>query len=184
MDMMNAIADSGGVDAVSRELGVDQQTAKSGIGALLPAVLDGLRGKTGGTSGGGGGMGGLGAILASLGGGSLLSNVLAPQKTDVGQGNDVLGQIFGSKDVSREVAADAAQKSGVSSDLLKKMLPLVAMLAAGYVAKRMGQKQVAPAGVGSPAVEPAEADGGLLGSLLNAGGSGGVLGSILAGMKR
>lgn len=179
MEMMNALDDSGGVEAISRELGVDQQTAKSGLSALLPAVLDGLRGQTGG----GGGLGGLGAILGSLGGGGLLSNVLAPQPTDVSQGNDVLGKIFGSKEVSREVAADAAQKSGVSSDLLKKMLPIVAMLAAGYVAKRIGEKQVAPAGASAPVPEP-EADGGLLGSLLNAGGSGGILGSILGGMKR
>ena len=185
MDMMNAIAEEGGVDAVSRELGVDKQTAQGGIGALLPAVLDGLRGQTGAigggqSSGGLGSLGGLGALLGSLGGGNLLSNVLAPEPTNVDQGNQVLGEIFGDKDTSRAVAADAAQKSGISPDLLKNMLPLVAMLAAGYLAKRMGQSR-APAGAGEPAPEE---DGGLLGSLLGGASGGGILGSILGGMNR
>ena len=185
MDMMSAIAQEGGVDAVSRELGVDKQTAQGGIGALLPAVLDGLRGQTGaiggGQSAGGlGNLGGLGALLSSLGGGNLLSNVLAPEPTKVDQGNQVLGEIFGDKDTSRAVAADAAQKSGISPDLLKKMLPFVAMLAAGYLAKRMGQSRT-PAGAGETAPEQ---DGGLLGSLLGGTGGGGILASILGGMNR
>ena len=182
MDMMSALDEEGGVEAISRELGVDQQTAQSGVGALLPAILDGLRGQTGAIggqeSGGLGSLGGLGTILSSLGGGSLLSNVLAPAPTDVSRGNEVLGTIFGDKDTSRAVAADAAQKSGIPADLLKKMLPLVAMLAAGYLSKRMGQSH-APAGTGQAQPEPG---GGLLGSLL--GGGGGVLGSILSGMTR
>ena len=183
MDMMSALDEEGGVEAISRELGVDQQTAQSGVGALLPAILDGLRGQTGAIggqeSGGLGSLGGLGTILSSLGGGSLLSNVLAPAPTDVSRGNEVLGTIFGDKDTSRAVAADAAQKSGIPADLLKKMLPLVAMLAAGYLSKRMGQSH-APTGTGQAQSEPG---GGLLGSLLG-GGGGGVLGSILSGMTR
>jgi hypothetical protein len=43
-------------------------------------------------------------ILAQLGGSALLDDVLAPRPTQVSRGNDVLGQIFGSKDVSRTVA--------------------------------------------------------------------------------
>ncbi|MBK7469630.1 MAG: hypothetical protein IPI73_02305 [Betaproteobacteria bacterium] len=50
---------------------------------------------------------------------------------DVNRGNDVLGQIFGSKDVSRAVAQNAAAQSGLDSSLLKKMLPMLAMLVAG-----------------------------------------------------
>ena len=187
MEMLDAISQEGGIEAVSRELGVDRQTAQTGVSALLPAVLEGLRGHTGaiggGQSAGGlGNLGGLGALLGSLGGGGLLSNVLAPEPTNVDQGNQVLGKIFGDKDGSRAVASDAAQKSGISPELLKKMLPFVAMLAAGYLAKRMGQSS-APAGAG--AHEQAQAqDGGLLGSLLGSGGGGGILGSILGGLNR
>ena len=184
MDLMNALAQAGGVDAISRELGVDQTTAQNGLQALLPAVTDGMRGQASASPQG---FGGLGSILAGLGGGGLLSNVLAPEPTNVSQGNDVLGQIFGNKDSSRAVAADASQKSGISPDLLKKMLPIVAMLVAGYLAKQHGQSAQVPAGAGQA---PAQ-DGGILGQILGGlggagggGAGGGILGSILGGLTK
>ena len=179
MDMMTALQQEGGVDAVASQLGVDPATVQSGMGALLPSVLEGLRG-TADTHPEG--LGGLGSILAGLGGGGLLSNVLGSEPTNVNQGNDILGSIFGSKDGSRAVAADAAQKSGVSSDLLKKMLPLVAMLAAGYLSKHIGANAGA-ATVPAGAAEPHSDSGGILGSLLGGGSSGGILGSILGGLS-
>ena len=195
MDLVSAFETNGGVDAVSRELGVDKQTASKGISALLPSVLEGIRGQaTGGAPAGSpaaGGIGGLLSVLGSLGGGGLLNNVLGSEPTDVSQGNNVLGQIFGSKDTSRAVANDAAQKSGLSPDLLKKMLPIVAMLAVGYLATHGRSSQPAAAGE-APAEEH---DGGLLGGLLKGSiggggllgttvGGGGILGSILGGLKR
>ena len=42
MDLMNSLAQAGGIDAISRELGVDQATAQNGLHALLPAVTDGM----------------------------------------------------------------------------------------------------------------------------------------------
>ena len=181
MEMLSRLQQVGGIDAVSRELGIDSSTAQAGVGALLPAILAGVGGKAESHPQG---MGGLGSILSSLGGGGLLSNVLGTEPTKVDQGNDVLGQIFGSKDGSRAVAADAAQKSGLSPDLLKKMLPIVAMLVTGYLAKHATTPATADAGGadGAPA-----ADGGLLGSLLGAatgGAGGGLLGSILGGLTR
>src|SRR3546814_20135960 len=61
------------------------------------------------------------------------------QPRPVGQGNEILGQIFGSKDVSRTVAGHAATQSGLDAGLLKKMLPMLGMLVAGYMAKQGGQ---------------------------------------------
>lgn len=184
MDLMNLLAQAGGVDAISRELGVDQSTAQNGLRALLPAVTDGMRGQAAASPKG---FGGLGSILAGLGGGGLLSNVLAPEPTNVAQGNDVLGQIFGNKDNSRAVAADASQKSGLSPDLLKKMLPIVAMLVAGYLAKQHGQATPLPTGSGQVTAQ----DGGILGQILggmggsgSSGAGGGVLGSILGSLSK
>lgn len=150
MNMMDILNQTGGVGAIARELGVDQQTAQSGAAALLPMVLGGMRNQAEGQ----GGLGGLLGALGGMGAGGMLDNVIGSQPTDVSQGNNVLGQIFGSKDVSREVAQQASAQSGVSPDLLKKMLPIVAMLAAGYMANKAG--------------------GG-------AGGLGGMLGNVLGG---
>lgn len=181
MDMMSALQQAGGIEAVSRELGIDPSTAEAGVGALLPSVLAGVGSQAENHPSG---LGGLGSILESLGGGGLLANVLGTSPTNIDQGNNILGQIFGSKDGSRAVAADAAQKSGLSSDLLKKMLPIVAMLVTGYLAKHATAPTTA--GAGGPDNAPAQ-DGGLLGSLLGAatgGAGGGILGSIIGGLTR
>ena len=161
MSMLDALLQQGAAGAVSRDLGVDQQTAQTGIAALLPAVLGGMQNHAGAQPQG---LGGLAGMLGGLGGGGLLENALSPQPTEVSQGNQVLGQIFGSKDTSRTVATHAAQQSGLSPDLLKKMLPIVAMLAAGYFAKQAGGQGGAIGGAGG------------LG-----GGLGGMLGKLLSG---
>ncbi len=112
-------------------------------------------------------MEGLGGLLSQLGGGGLLDDVLATQPTHVERGNDVLGQIFGSKDVSRAVAQNAASQTGLEPSLLKKMLPILAMLVAGYMAKQRGGAAARPSG--------ADAAGGLA-SMLDLNRDGNVLG--------
>jgi hypothetical protein len=157
VNIQDIIAQSGGIGSIARELGIDEGTAQAGVGALLPAVLGGFKGQAQAQPQG---LGGLLGMVQGMGGGGLLDSVLGAGPSNVDAGNNVLGQIFGSKETSRAVAADAAAKSGVSGDLLKKMLPLVAMLVAGYMAKQAGGG--------------AQVDG--------QGGLGGMLGSVLGGM--
>ena len=166
MNIMDVLQQSGGIGTMAKELGINESVAQAGAAALLPAVLGGFK-KT--TQAQPNGLEGLGGLLGQLGGGGLLDNVLAPQQTPVQQGNEVLGQIFGSKEVSRTVAAGAEQQTGISSDLLKKMLPVVAMMVAGYMAKQGGDES----GGGGL--------GGLIGGLLGGGNqssSGGALGGL------
>ena len=147
MQVTELLAQMGGLQSMARELGVSEKQAENGAAALLPAILGGFKkqAQTQPT-----GLAGLGGLLGRLGGGGLLDNVLAPQPTDVGRGNNVLGQIFGSKDVSRTVAENAAKQSGCTAGLLKRMLPMLAMLVAGYMAKQQfgGTQPSAPAGGG------------------------------------
>ena len=51
-------------------------------------------------------------------------------------GNAILGHILGSRDVSRAVATNASSATGIGPDVLKKMLPVVATLAMGALAKQ------------------------------------------------
>jgi hypothetical protein len=180
MNITDVLAQMGGLQSMAQELGVSEADAARGADALLPAILGGFK-KQAQTQPSG--LDGLGGLLGQLGGGGLLDNVLSPQPTDVNRGNDVLGRIFGSKDVSRTVAHDASSRSGLDPSLLKKMLPILAMLVAGYMAKQHGSRNDAPASSGGGL-------GGLLGGLLGGGSSnagsgapagGGVLGG-LAGM--
>ena len=178
MNLLDILGRAGGLQSGARDLGVSEDQAAAGAEALLPAILGGLKKQAQAQPAG---LEGLGGLLGQLGGGSLLDQVLSPQPTDPSQGNEVLGQIFGSKDVSRAVADDAASKSGLGSGLLRKMLPLLAMLVTGFMAKQAGGAGQTPEGGGLGGL------GGLIGSLgglfggAGAAGSGGLggLGSML-----
>jgi hypothetical protein len=161
MQLTDILSQMGGLKSIARELGVSETQAASGAAALAPAILGGFK-KQAQTQASG--LEGLGGLLGKLGGGDLLDDVLAPQPTNVNRGNEVLGEIFGSKDVSRTVAQNAASQTGLSADVLKKMLPMVAMLVTGYLAKQRGTAIGTPQG-------PASGGGGL----------GGLLGGLTGG---
>ena len=172
MDMMSILKQSGAIGSIAQQLGVNEQVAQMGAEALLPSILGGFK-KTAQAQPSG--LDGLGGILGQLGGGGLFDSVVSSEPTPVEQGNDVLGQIFGSKDISRSVAGHAAEQTGIDSGMLKKMLPILAMLVAGYMAKQAG------GGEGGGL-------GGMLGGLLGGGGQaagggglGGMLGNVLGG---
>ncbi len=133
MQLTDILAQMGGLQSMARELGVSENQATSGVEALLPAILGGFKNQARTQPAG---LEGLGGLLGQLGGGGLLDEVLAPQPTDLSHGDQVLGQIFGSKDVSRTVAQNAASQSGLDPSLLKKMLPMLAMLVAGFMARQ------------------------------------------------
>jgi len=169
MNIKEILAQTGGLQAMAKELGISEADATNGAQALAPAILGGFKKQAQAQPGG---FAGLEDLVGQLGGGGLLDNVLSPQPTDVHRGDDVLGQIFGTKDVSRAVAQDAAARTGLDPSLLKKMLPIVAMMITGYMAKQQGN--VSGAGAGASGV------GGLLGGLL--GGGAGRGSSGLAGL--
>ena len=193
MQITDILAQMGGLQSMARELGVSETQAASGAEALIPAILGGFKKQAHAQPTG---LEGLGGLLGQLGGGSLLDDVLAPQPTNVSRGNDVLGQIFGSKDVSRTVAQNAASQSGLEPSLLKKMLPMLAMLVAGYIAKQRstgdaGQPSSAAGGLGgllegvfggqaagASSATPGAAPGGLA-SMLDLNGDGNPLDDIL-----
>ena len=155
----------GGFDAMARELGVSENQAATGASVLLPAILGGFKSRARAAPDG---LQGLEGLLERLGGTGLLDNAIAREPTDLRRGNNVLGQIFGSKEVSRTVAKDASARSGLSPSLLKRMLPVLAMMVAGYMAKRRGTAAMTPS-----------TQGGGLGSLLDFDGPDNPLDEIL-----
>lgn len=160
MNLNDILAQAGGLQSVARDLGLSEAQASAGAEALLPAILGGMKRQAQSQPAG---LEGLGGLLGQLGGGALLDQVLGAQPTDPTQGNQVLGQIFGSKDVSRTVADNAASQSGLDSGVLRKMLPLLAMLVTGFMARQAG-------GAGQT-----QETGGMGGAM---GGLGGLVGSL------
>jgi len=168
MNLTDILAQAGGLQSVARDLGVTEDQAAAGAEALLPAILGGMKKQAQAQPAG---LGGLDGLLGQLGGGGLLDQVLSPQPTDPSQGNEVLGQIFGSKDVSRAVADNAASQSGLDAGVLRKMLPLLAMLVTGFMARQAGGAWQAQEGGGLGGL------GGLIGGLGGLFGGAGAAGS-------
>ena len=178
MQLTEILGQLGGLQSMSRELGLSEDQAASGAEALIPAILGGMKKQAQSQPAG---LEGLGGLLGQLGGGGLLDQVLSPQPTDVSPGNDVLGEIFGSKDVSRTVAQNAAAQTGLDASVLQRMLPMLAMLVAGYMARQRGA--AAPDLSSGAGTQPGGGLGDVLGGILGGRGAGGAapggLGSML-----
>ncbi len=187
MQLTDLLARSGGIQSIARQLGLDEAQATSAADALLPSILGGMRNQAPQAMARSDGLGGLGDLLGQLGGGSLFDDVVAPQPVDPGRGNDILGQIFGSKDVSRAVASNASTQSGLDASVLRKMLPMLAMLVTGYLAKQRGgdatQASAAGAGNSGGGLGGLFGPGGLA-SMLDADGNGNPLDDILRALRR
>jgi hypothetical protein len=160
MQIMDILGEMGGIQSVARELGISESQAASGAAALVPALMGGFKSQAQAHPTG---LDGLAGMLGGLGGRALMDAVLNPQPTDVSRGHDVLGQIFGSPDVSHKVAQHAATQTGLDPSLIRKMLPVLAMLVAGYLAKQHSASVAPPSGGGAAGGGLGEVLGGLLG---------------------
>lgn len=177
MDLMDLLKASGGGDSLgqlAKTVGLGSSDTSNLVEALAPALMRGMQKNTADDSG----LAGLRRALETGGHDRYIDNpeLLGSEDTRT-DGNNILGHIFGSKDVSRNVAAVAAKDTGIDASLIKKVLPLLATLAMGA----MNKKTSAGREIGTSA-----SAGGLgpLGDLLNMGGkSGSGLDDIL-GMAR
>ncbi len=177
MKILDILNDMGALTSVANDLGLNQSEVSSAAAALVPAILGGLKSQTQTQPAG---LQGLLGLLGGLGGGGLLDEVLAPQPTSINRGNDVLRQVFGSKDVSRAVAQNAATRSGLDPDSLKRMLPVLAMLVVGYLSKHGAAPGVDASALqtGGGGTDPGVLQN--LGSLIDLDGDGNPLNDILA----
>ena len=173
------------LEELGRQFGLDEAQTRAAFEQLAPVVAAGVRRNTQSPEG----LTGLIRALQTGNHGRYVEDSSAVEYEQVaGDGNAILGHIFGSKDVSRGVANQAADLSGVGSAVLKKMLPVIAAMVMGQLAKKF-------AGGGAQAA-PQQAGGGfgdILGDILaggagqpqsrgqGGGGLGDILGDILGG---
>jgi hypothetical protein len=177
MQLLDILNETGGLGAIARELGISESQASAGAAALAPAILGGLKRSAQSQAGG---LDGLLGMLGGLGGPGLLDSVLGPQPTNAAAGNEILGHIFGSRDVSRTVAQSASASTGIDPALLKKMLPILAMLVAGYMSRHAAGTQAGRVAPAFPGQGYATQSHGGLGALLDLDGDGNPLDDILS----
>lgn len=136
MDLMDLLKATGGGDSLgqlAKTVGLGSSDTSSLVKALAPALMRGMQKNTADDSG----VAGLRRALESGGHDRYIDKPeLLASKATRRDGNNILGHIFGSKDVSRNVAAAASQDTGIDASLIKKALPLLATLAMGAMSKK------------------------------------------------
>ncbi|NJO32576.1 MAG: DUF937 domain-containing protein [Rhodospirillales bacterium] len=107
---------------IGRQFGLNEEQTQAAFDALGPVVAAGMRRNAS--------TGSMAEIIEAMqrGGGGASA-------TDFG--NVVLGEVFGSKDVSRGVAQQLSATSGIGAAVLKKLLPIIATIVMGQVAKKV-----------------------------------------------
>jgi len=184
MELTNVIAQAQGgqgIEMLSRRFNLDEAQTRAALDQLAPAVMAGLRRETRSPDG-------LAGLLGALASGDHGRYLDGNDSGIVDDGNAILGHVFGSKDVSRGVAAHAAETTGVGTSILKQMLPVIAAMLMGALSKKttggtgggLGNilGQVLGASAGGPA--SAGASGGGLGDILGQVLGGGSAGAGLA----
>ena len=135
MNLMDLLKDAGGdagIGAISKQIGLSTGDAGKLLEALSPALTHGLQKQAASNDG-------LSNFKKALEKGSHQRylqdpELLAREETRL-DGNKILGHLFGSKEVSRNVAAHAAEETGIDSSLIKKLLPMLAPLVMGAISK-------------------------------------------------
>jgi hypothetical protein len=169
LDILFADENKAALDEVSRNFNLNDRETRSAVEELIPALSRGLQKNTSDSPG-------MDELLEALRTGKHDRYMDQPgtlgSADTVKDGNDILGHIFGTKEVSREVADRVSGQSGLSSTLLKKMLPVVASLVMGTLSKQV-------LGGGRSGTVTRAAQGGLLTSLLDSDRDGSVWDDVL-----
>jgi hypothetical protein len=131
-DMLESAAGTAAMGQIAQRVGLPPDQLQAVIGSLAPKVLPKLHQK---------------AQQGELDTSAAAS--APPPGTDEAEdhGNSILGSIFGSKQVSRSVAQETSDSTGVSIDKIKQVLPQLASVAAA--AMQRGQLGQSTGGLGS-----------------------------------
>jgi len=120
------------VRQLGSQFGLGEQQTTAALAALAPALAAGFQQNIQSPTG-------LGSLVAALTSGNHRQYIDNPSQlgspSATTDGNGILKHVLGSKEVSRELATKAAAQSGVSADVLKRMLPLVATMMMGAMAR-------------------------------------------------
>ncbi|MFB9984111.1 DUF937 domain-containing protein [Mesorhizobium kowhaii] len=150
-DMLAQAQNGNGMQALAQQYGLSMQQTQAAVAALLPAFSQGLQRNTADPYG-------LGAFMTAMASGQHAkyfedaTRAFSPQGVD--EGNGILGHLFGSKDLSRAVASQAAQASGVSQQILQQMLPAIASMVMGGLFKQTTNQMQAAGGFGGGGNNP------------------------------
>jgi hypothetical protein len=150
-DIFAQAQNGAGMQALAQQYGLSMQQTQAAVQALLPAFSQGLQRNTADPYG-------MGAFMTAMASGQHAryfedaTRAFSPQGID--EGNGILSHLFGSKDLSRAVAAQAAQATGLSQQVLQQMLPAMASMMMGGLFNQTNNQMRAAGGFGGGGNNP------------------------------
>ncbi|MBX4908062.1 MULTISPECIES: DUF937 domain-containing protein [Rhizobium] len=140
-DMMMQAQNGAAMEAIARQFNLAQEQATKAMAALMPAFSAGLKRSTGNPYD-------FVGLMQAVASGNYaryfedMSRAFTPE--GISDGNNILAQLFGSKEVSRAIAAQAAQMTGIGQDIYKQMLPVLADTLMGGLFKQTTGQMASP----------------------------------------
>ncbi|KGF68595.1 hypothetical protein LL06_15925 [Hoeflea sp. BAL378] len=132
-DMMMNAQNGDATRAMAAQFGLNEAQMQQAMAALMPAFSTGLKRNAANPAD----MSDFLTALASGRHAEYFENMQAaftPQGRQ--EGNGILGHLFGSKEVSRAVAAQAEAATGIGQEIFKQMLPVIATAVMGGLFKQ------------------------------------------------
>ena len=133
LEMILAAQNGQAVGNLAQQFGLSEGEAEQAVRSLLPALSSGIKRNTASPEG-------LIDLLNALNESKYERYAedpgLAAQPGARQDGNALLGHILGSKDVSRAAVARASAQSGIGSEILKQMLPIIVSIVIGALTKQ------------------------------------------------
>ncbi|MBB4288581.1 hypothetical protein GGE16_000597 [Rhizobium leguminosarum] len=140
-DMMMQAQNGAAMEAIARQFNLAQEQATKAMAALMPAFSAGLKRSTSNPYD-------FVGLMQAVASGNYaryfedMSRAFTPE--GISDGNNILAQLFGSKEVSRAVAAQAAQMTGIGQDIYQRMLPVLADTLMGGLFKQTTGQMASP----------------------------------------
>ena len=133
-DMLGEMQGGAALNQMEQQFGLSRQEIERAVAALTPAFSEGLRRNVDQPQD-------FGRFVEALGRSNHADYADNPSRAfeekGLNEGNAILGHLFKSKNLSRAVAAEASQASGLSQGILKQLLPILAPMILGGLFKQI-----------------------------------------------
>jgi len=132
-DLLSEAQNGQGIQNLAKMFQLTEEQTRASVEAVLPAFSQGFQNNSNDPQS-------LTNFLTALSTGNHLiffenvSSLSQPSTAD--EGNGILGHLFRSKDLSRQIAQQASAMSGVGETIIKQMLPLIASMLMGGLSKQ------------------------------------------------
>lgn len=137
--LLDVLRRSGGLVAVASQLEIAPAAALAVAEALMPLVRGGFRRRVERYADLSTGLAELLAMIEAQGGGKLASSVLQREPIDQAVCSVLLAEVIGPHPLQELVIADVAGRSGCDPAIARQVLPLLVLMAAGYVSAKAGR---------------------------------------------